>query len=266
MDLPINMSKLVGQVDLLMITLDTLRYDAAQSAWKDGRLKTLGPYLGDSGWECRHSPASFTYAAHQAFFAGFLPTPSQPGLHPRLFASKFAGSETTTDATFSFEQPTLPEALAAHGYRTICVGGTGFFNPTTSLGGVLPSLFQEAHWYPELGVADRQSEIHQVEQAQRSLEAAGKKRTFLFINISAMHQPNWFYLGDKQQDTLKSHTAALVAVDAALKSLFETYRERAKTFCIMCSDHGTAYGEDGYFGHRLAHEVVWNVPYKEFML
>ena len=35
---------------------------------------------------------------------------------------------------------------------------------------------------------------------------------------------------------------------------------------VVCSDHGTAYGEDGYTGHRLAHPVVWEVPYAEFVL
>ena len=34
----------------------------------------------------------------------------------------------------------------------------------------------------------------------------------------------------------------------------------------MCSDHGTAYGEEGYYGHRVAHPVVWTVPYAEFVL
>ncbi len=35
-------------------------------------------------------------------------------------------------------------------------------------------------------------------------------------------------------------------------------------FIILSSDHGTAYGEDGYEGHRLSHEVVWNVPFAAF--
>ncbi len=35
---------------------------------------------------------------------------------------------------------------------------------------------------------------------------------------------------------------------------------------ILCSDHGTAYGEDGFRGHRLAHPTVWTVPYAEFVL
>jgi hypothetical protein len=35
---------------------------------------------------------------------------------------------------------------------------------------------------------------------------------------------------------------------------------------IICSDHGTAYGEGGHTGHRIAHEVVWTVPYAETVL
>ncbi len=43
-------------------------------------------------------------------------------------------------------------------------------------------------------------------------------------------------------------------------------RRCAPLLCILCSDHGTAYGEDGYHGHRLGHPVVWTVPYAEFLL
>jgi arylsulfatase A-like enzyme len=265
-ELPHNMSELVGPADFLFITLDTLRYDAAQTAWRENRLTTLGPYLGKDGWERRHTPATFTYAAHHAFFSGFLPTRVDPGLHPRLFASRFAGSETTTSRTFVFDEPTLPQALSARGYRTICIGGTGFFNPSSALGRVLPSLFDEAHWTPAFGVADPNSEQHQVDCATQSLAEAGPQPVFLFINVAAIHQPNWFYGGTTPRDTLDTHRAALEAVDRALVPLFEFCRRRRQTFCIICSDHGTAYGEDGHYGHRVAHEVVWNVPYAEFML
>ena len=66
------MKHLIGNSDILFLTLDTLRFDAAQQAWMDGRLKTLAPYLGSNGWEKRHTPGSFTYSAHHAFFAGFV--------------------------------------------------------------------------------------------------------------------------------------------------------------------------------------------------
>src|SRR5687767_7691314 len=102
------MKHLIGNSDILFLTLDTLRYDAAQEAWRTGRLKTLAPYLGADGWEKRHSPGSFTYAAHHAFFSGFLPTPIGAGPHPRLFAAEFAGSLSTVEATFVFKEATLP--------------------------------------------------------------------------------------------------------------------------------------------------------------
>jgi arylsulfatase A-like enzyme len=251
---------------VLFVTLDTLRYDAAQHAWREGRLATLGPRLGTVGWEKRHTPASFTYAAHHAFFAGFLPTPVGPGPHPRLFAARFGGSVSTVASTFAFEQATLPEALAARGYHTICIGGTGFFNQQNELARVLPGLFAEAHWTPELGVTCPRSAENQVAQALQSVDAAGDRRVFVFINIAAIHQPNWFYGAEKGPDTLATHTGALVAADRALQPLFERLRQRAPTFAIVCSDHGTAYGEEGCWGHRLGHEVVWTVPYADFML
>ena len=58
----------------------------------------------------------------------------------------------------------------------------------------------------------------------------------------------------------------MVAVDKALGRLFEFCQPRGTTYFIVCSDHGTAYGEDGYHGHRLAHPTVWDVPYAEFLI
>lgn len=245
--------------DILLITLDTLRYDAAQTAWSQGRLTHLAAHLGADGWQRRHSPASFTYAAHHAFLAGFLPTPARPGLHPRLFAARFAGSLTSDEQTFVFEEASLPEALRARGYKTVCVGGTGFFNKQNALSRVIPELFEESHWRPELGVSEPRSPEHQVAQV---LASRDQRPNFTLLNVSAIHQPNRFYSG-ASEDCLESHTAALVAVDQALEPLLSVSRP---TFVIACSDHGTAYGEEGYWGHRLGHEVVWTVPYAEFGL
>jgi len=58
----------------------------------------------------------------------------------------------------------------------------------------------------------------------------------------------------------------LAYVDQHLPMLIDALRRRAPLTCILCSDHGTAYGEDGYWGHRVSHPVVWTVPYAEFAL
>lgn len=266
MDL-INPRLLIGIHDILFITFDTLRYDVAQTLLQQRRTPTLASVLPWTGWERRHSPASFTYAAHQAFFAGFLPTPVEPGRHPRLFAARFPGSETTTDTTFVFDAPDIVSGLAAEGYHTVCIGGVGFFNKESPLGSVLPGLFAESHWRPELGVTDPRSTQHQVELAITVLNRLPpSRRVFLFINISALHQPNYFYLPGAVGDSLESHAAALEYVDRHLPPLFAAMQRRAPVLAILCSDHGTAYGEDGYTGHRLAHPVVWTVPYAEVIL
>jgi len=61
-----------------------------------------------------------------------------------------------------------------------------------------------------------------------------------------------------------TQAAALAAVDKALQAISSQFEKR-KWLCVFTSDHGTAYGEGGYEGHRLAHEMVWRVPYAEFL-
>jgi hypothetical protein len=268
------------------MTLDTLRYDTARDALAQGRTPHLAAVLPDGRWEERHTPSSFTYGAHHAFFAGFLPTPAAPGLYPRLFAARFQGSETTTEATYVFDAPDIVSGLTACGYHTVCIGGTGFFNKQTALGCVLPGLFAESHWAPELGVTEPRSTENQVLLAVRILDLLPpSRRVFLFLNVSAIHQPNRFYLspgilsykrvpgtGDgcvrdpPGVDTLASHAAALAYVDSQLPPLFAALQRRGPTLAILCSDHGTAYGEEGYTGHRIGHPVVWTVPYADFLL
>ena len=261
------MNRVVGRDDLLLITLDTLRYDVATRALREGRTPTLGARLPEGSWERRHAPASFTLPSHQAMFAGFLPTPEAPGPHQRLFALRFAGSETTGPRTCVLDGPDIVHGLAARGYHTVCIGGVGFFNRQTPLGQVLPGLFAESHWDRSLGVTDDASTAHQVALALRIIARLPiEQRLFLFVNVSALHQPNLGYLPGAVEDSPASQAAALAYVDGQLTALFAALSARRRTFCIVCSDHGTAYGEDGYRGHRLAHSVVWTVPYAHFFL
>ncbi|EYT82897.1 metalloenzyme domain-containing protein [Streptomyces sp. Tu 6176] len=264
------MHAVVGSHDLLLVTLDTLRHDVAAELAAAGRIPHLARHLPGGRWERRHAPGSFTYASHQAIFAGFLPTPAAPGPHPRLFAASFAGSETTKDGTWVFDTPDLVSGLAQAGYHTVCVGGVGFFNKQGALGSVLPGLFHESHWEPGFGVASPTSFEAQVacaEQAVRRLPR--EQRLFLFVNVSALHQPNWFHLPGATReagDSRQTHAAALEYVDRHIGRLFAAASSRRRCFAVVCSDHGTAYGDDGYTGHRLGHESVWTVPYAHFFL
>lgn len=254
--------ELVGTADILFITLDTLRYDVAQGCFERGELPELAQLLPPEGWQRRHTPGSFTYPAHQAFFAGFLPTPEAEPLAPRLYAASFPGSESSDDSTWVFEEADLPAALAARGYRTVCIGGVGFFNKQTALGRVLPELFQESHWSEELGVTGRDSTRLQVKVAQQRLsELPAEQRVFLFLNVSALHQPNCIFTPNATADTPETMAAALRYADRHLGRLVRSMRMRAPLLVLLLSDHGTCYGEGGHTGHRLAHPVVWTVPF-----
>lgn len=261
----LNAHQLIGTHDVLLITLDTLRFDVAEKALTQGLTPNLARVLPERRWELRHSPGSFTFAAHAAFFAGFLPTPARPGKHARLFAARFAGSETTDERTCVFDSPDIVSGLAGRGYFTCCIGGVGFFNKLTPLGCVLPSLFAESHWSEELGVTSPISTELQVALACDVLRQRAE-RVFLFLNISALHQPNCIFAPPATADSPETQAAALAYVDRCLPPLFAALAARGPCLCLIMSDHGTAYGEDGYSGHRIAHPVVLNVPYAEFVL
>jgi arylsulfatase A-like enzyme len=264
----LNAAAFLGTGDIVLVTFDTLRFDVATEEMAASRTPNLASVLPLSTWEERHTPGSFTYAAHQAFFAGFLPTPARPGRHGRLFAAAFGGSETTLPETIVFDAPDIVTGLRDRGYHTICIGGVGFFNQRTPLGCVLPSLFDEAHWEESLGVTDPDSAKNQFQRAALALESAPHP-AFLFVNLSALHQPNWFYLPGRtrdQGDDLASHAAALREIDRHLPVLLAAVRARGRSLCVFCSDHGTAYNEAGYNGHRIGHPTVWTVPYAEFFL
>lgn len=263
-----DMNAIIATHDLLWMVLDSLRWDVAAREWADGGIPNLRR-LTPEGWERRHTPGSFTLPAHTAFFAGFLPTPADVGAdHERLFAARFAGSETTGPRTKAFDAENIIAGLNGEGFRTVCIGGVGFFNGQTPLSRVLPGYFEESHWRVEFGVTEKEAPRRQMEFAAGLARAVHpSEKLMLFINVAALHQPNYFYLRDYGPDNLASHAAALRAVDAALPTLLQALGARSRpVFFIVCSDHGTAYGEDGYHGHRAGHEVIWTVPYAHGIL
>jgi len=261
---PPNMNELLPGHDVLWLVLDSLRYDVAVDEWRGGRTPHLARLTGPAGWEKRHTPGSFTFPAHQAFFAGFLPTPANAEANrERLFAARFAGSETTGGNTKVFDEANVITGLRAEGFHTLCIGGVGFFNQQTALSRVLTDVFDESHWCVKFGVTCRESPRNQFAlAAERVRDLPPEQPLCCFINVSAMHQPNYFYCRETGPDDLESHAAALRAVDEALPTLLAAFERRGRPlFHITCSDHGTAYGEEGFTGHRMAVPAVWDVPY-----
>ncbi len=263
----VNMNKIVGSHDILFICLDTLRYDVAKEEEEKGNTPVLSKY---GPWIKCHAPGNFTYPSHMAMFAGFLPTLAEPMplmKRERLFLPKTMGMrELVNKEAFTFDAPTFIEGLAMVGYETICIGGVGFFNKRDALTSVMPGYFKQSYWTPKFRCGLKSSTKNQVDFAIKKLEEIpSETHTMMYINVSAIHYPNGFYI-DQKDDTMESHAAALRYVDGELNRLFETSKKRNPTFVIVCSDHGTCYGEDNYRFHGVSHEAVNTVPYKHFIL
>jgi hypothetical protein len=249
--------------DLALITLDALRYDVAAEALEKGQTPVLASLIGT--WERRHTPGNFTYAAHAAFFAGFFPTPASGPGRVRPLALRFQGSRTIGPETLVLEGPNIVEGLRRLGYHTLCVGGVGFFNRRNPLGSVFPNMFDESCWEPAFSVSEPHSTRAQVREALRRIgRVPGGQPLFLFLNVSATHPPTRIYLAGAREDSRETQAAALAYVDRELPPLFDALHTRGRGgTAYLMSDHGTLFGEDGLRGHRVAHPLVWTVPYGE---
>ena len=266
----LNMNDVVGDADILFLCLDTLRWDVAFREQENGGTPVLNQF---GPWEKRGAPGNFTYPSHHAMFAGFLPSSLEPipmMKKEMLFFPKGIGlGKISPPLSFAFEGPTFVEGLAKAGYETICIGGVAFFSKHSDVGKVFPSMFMRSYWTPRFGCTVKQSPDHQIAKAVQVLEEMPRqKRVMMYVNICAIHYPNYFYLDGAKKDSIETHAAALRYVDERLPRLFDAFRERGRTFVIACSDHGSCYPEvdDGFQFHGFNHDVVNTVPYKHFFL
>lgn len=253
---------------VLLVTLDSLRYDAALAATGAGLTPALSRLLPQGKWEERRTPGTFTYPAHQAFFAGFLPKPASPQQPPRLWECQPPLGKPVHPESFVFPAANILDGFTQMGYRTVCIGGVTYFSSETPLGSVFPAMFAESYWQRDFGSSERDSTRHQVDCALDVLAEGPGRPMFLFLNVSATHVPVGHYLSEdgKDQDSWDGQVAALAYADGHLGRLLDALPQAGKWLVVICADHGEAFGEDGYIGHGIAHPAVWTVPYGQALL
>lgn len=264
----IDMNQIVGSHDILFICLDTLRYDVAYKEQEENGTPILNQY---GSWRKCQAPGNFTYPSHQAMFAGFFPIDEEirdMKKREKLFFSEDIGmGRKTPDGAFNFKGSNIIKGLENEGYDTYCIGGVSFFDKRTDIGKVLPSYFKYSYWNPSFGCKVKDSATNQIDFAIGRMKAICKEqRVMMYINISALHYPNHFYIPGEVADSVMTQAAALRYVDRELERLFDVFQKKGDTFVICCSDHGTCYGEDGVLYHGVNHPIVNTVPYKHFFL
>lgn len=265
----VDMNQVVGKMDILLVCLDTLRYDVAAKEEAQGTTPVLNRY---GFWKKCQAPGNFTWPSHHAMFAGFLPADyGAKNLADRemLFFPKQIGmGKKAPRGAYGFSGGTIMEGLEKEGYDTWCIGGVSFFDKRSDLGKVFPGYFRKSYWNPSFGCGVKDSTKNQVDFILKKLDGADPEQNiFMYLNVDAIHYPNYFYLEGSSYDTAASHGAALRYVDGELGRLFDRWKEkRGEAFVICCSDHGTCYGEDGCQFHGINHPIVNTVPYKHFFL
>ena len=264
----INMNEIVGSHHILFVCLDTLRYDVADKEQQENGTPVLNRY---GTWRKCQAPGNFTYPSHQAMFAGFFPIDegiTDMKKREKLFFSEDIGmGRKAPEGAFTFQGPNIVKGLEQAGYETYCIGGVSFFDKRTDIGKVMPSYFMHSEWKPAFGCKVKESATHQVDCAIRLLEkASDEQKIMMYINISALHYPNYFYVPGEKKDSVQTQAAALRYVDGELGRLFEAFQQKGDTFVICCSDHGTCYGEEGVLYHGVNHPIVNTVPYKHFLI
>ena len=130
----IDMANVVGICDILLICLDTLRYDVAVQEEAAQNTPVLNRY---GTWQKCQAPGNFTLPSHHAMFAGFLPcrydAKTVADRELLFFPSSIGLGKKAPDKAYGFSGSTIMEGLSHDGYDTWCVGGVAFFDRVRTL-------------------------------------------------------------------------------------------------------------------------------------
>jgi hypothetical protein len=272
---------LAGARSLMLITLDSLRYDT----WLAANPKHLGR-LGEV--EKRYSYATWTPPSHYNLLTGLLPHTRPDGIPAaQYYKQEFIRlAERLQIDPRQIQQrlaPSLylPTFFRALGYHTRALVSMAVLNPHTAINRDFESF-------------QRMKQHNDMASMLDKLEFDSARPTFYLLNIGETHYPyavpgddvsRWPHLsgvhgavrgltnaeGASDAGTLSEAEVkearerqinALHYVDGLFADLFARIPE--DTYVIVTADHGELFGEDGQFGHGpVVHEKVFEVPLAE---
>ena len=266
-------SSLPSSESVLLLSLDSCRYDTFAAAYFSGRL----PRLGSIGpLHKALSPSYFTYGSHAAFWMGFTPGvigSEEPWLNPKagkLFRMAFAGhSGQDGEQCFRLEGANIIEGFRRRGYCTIGSGAVDWFNTASETGSVLSQPFEHFHF-----AGNTWSLRQQLQWIDKRLAAVPESQPcFVFLNVGETHVPYWHEGADWDRwpspcvpfgsshcsaaESSRRQLACLEWVDQQLSPLLEHF---AQGTILICADHGDCWGEDGLWEHGISHPATLTVP------
>jgi len=248
------------QINIAIITLDSLRYDVTLALDLPNFRKLLLK-SGMKRWAKVYSHGTFTLPSHIALFqSGMFPCSEAEGVEfPYNRKGKYVFKPTLSWNGHVESLYELPEAenivrgFEKIGYRTIGVGGVNWFNnkfKTSDFWGKL--YFQDFYWKEEFSEKNPKSFEEQIDFIRPILEKV-EDPLFYFHNVSSTHHPFCNF-----PNTVMGQAQSLKYVDHHIMDLIDIIPKPLHLF--ICSDHGECFGEDGIWGHAKYHEKVMEVP------
>ncbi|NRD49811.1 hypothetical protein [Corallococcus exiguus] len=250
---------------VLLVTLDSLRYDTAVRA----TCSSLSPL----GLPIRAmAPAHFTFASHAAMWVGTtpgVPGLKQPFLDPkwgRLFRLVNGKVRATPRDGFLLPGRSIIDGFGQLGYRTVGTGAVDWFDPGTPTGAWLCQDFQR-FFYPRVPSALGS----QLAWLSKEL-TTGDAPAFCFLNAGETHVPYWHEgaswspgenpcvpYGQTNSRALceSRQRSCLEFIDARLAPLLDAFSEAT---ILVTADHGDCWGEDGLWEHGTWHAKTMEVP------
>jgi len=176
--------------------------------------------------------------------------------------------ESTNESLVAVRGANVVDGFKSLGYITIGTGAVEWFNDRLATSAPLIGAFEHFSFRGgsrEDRIASAEKQLKWVSNMLARIDSTAP--VFLFINFGETHNP--FCLStDEGKDKTRTpygdvhrckqrQIRALLHLDGLLSHFGELHRFSQ---IVMCGDHGTCFGEDGLWGHNVAHQKVMEVP------
>lgn len=256
-------------MNVAIITLDSLRFDATQIANTPNIKNYFDRYSNEKNWVKVNSHGTYTLPAHMSILHnGRLP--GDPELNFPYDAGHGSMSVFRNSLPWIRNKPavfTLPDSqnivkgFSKVGYRTVGIGGVGWFNTEVPTSAFWKDFyFDEFYWNSSFHEEDINSFENQLNLTDQILNNhPADQKLFMFLNISSTHAP-YRHNGN----SVEGQARCLEYVDQHIPRLLEKLPKPC--YVVMCADHGECFGEDGYHGHAFYHPKVMEIPMNIFVM
>lgn len=254
-------------INIAVITVDSLRWDVSQMASApnfDAVFKEFKAHGG--GWRKVGAHGTYTLPSHIALFKnGCLPNNNRQGVpapynveEQKVFRLDL-GFRTKETLYMTPPAPNIIKGFEKMGYRTIGIGGVGWFNTN-----FVTSSFWEGEYFSEFYFnGDFRETCESAFENQinftNGIMKQNTSKLFYFLNIASTHYP---YMNKGR--TLEGQKQSFEYVDSHIRSLLDLMPRPCHV--LILSDHGDCFGEDGLWSHAIYHPKVMEVPMVSFIM